>query len=278
MEHRNWWEQGRKQQNEETSFPNDQPRKENILDGRTQSGSRLNSLLCHNHQRFIIFSVLSSSWLIQGIGGQSSPPPLPHCHPRLLDFGVSLANSREDHQRLKLYFTCLRLIWCIFLCVYITTLLIGLGERSFKHAIVLSKRINFSARGRSRSPFLIQMMFTHYILRLVLFWPHPTPHICLKMPKCAIFITFWESQKKIHPKYGSTVKNLTLTFLPQIFLGVSIYVEGPTFHRRTSKLTVTVTITVTVTGVRWTFQELTKFGKNICQTKLINSLIFKRKN
>ena len=48
-------------------------------------------------------------------------------------------------------------------------------------------------------------------------------------------------------KYGSTVKNLTLTFLPQIFLGVSIYVEGPTFHLGTSKVTVTVTITVTVT-------------------------------
>ena len=64
---------------------------------------------------------------------------------------------------------------------------------------------------------------------------------------------------------GSTVKNLTLTFLPQIFLGVHIYVEGPTFHQGTSKLTVTVTITVTVTvtGVRWTFQELTKFHKII---------------
>ena len=66
-------------------------------------------------------------------------------------------------------------------------------------------------------------------------------------------------------KYGATVKNLTLTFLPAIFLGVPIYVEGPTFHRGTSKLTVTVTITVTVTvtGVRWTFQELTKFQKII---------------
>ena len=60
--------------------------------------------------------------------------------------------------------------------------------------------------------------------------------------------------KKITPKYGSTVKNLTLTFLPQFFLGVHIYVEGPTFHRGTSKLTVTVTITVT--GVPRTFQTL----------------------
>ena len=66
-------------------------------------------------------------------------------------------------------------------------------------------------------------------------------------------------------KYGSTVKNLTFTFLPAIFLGVPIYVEGPTFHRGTSKLTVTVTITVTVTvtGVRWTFQELKKIQKII---------------
>ena len=67
-------------------------------------------------------------------------------------------------------------------------------------------------------------------------------------------------------KYGSTVKNLTLTFLPQIFLGVSIYVEGPTFHRGTSKVTVTVTITVTVTVTRVprTFQEWAKIRKIIC--------------
>ena len=66
-------------------------------------------------------------------------------------------------------------------------------------------------------------------------------------------------------KYGSTVKNLTLTFLYQIFLGVSIYVEGPTFHRETSKLTVTVTITVTVTVTRVprTFQEWAKIRKII---------------
>ena len=71
--------------------------------------------------------------------------------------------------------------------------------------------------------------------------------------------------KKITPKYGSTVKNLILTFLPQFFLGVSIYVEGPTFHRGTSKVTVTVTITVTVTVTRVprTFQEWAKIRKII---------------
>ena len=39
------------------------------------------------------------------------------------------------------------------------------------------------------------------------------------------------------------LENFILTFLPPIFLGVSIYVEGPTFHQGTSKLTVTVTVT-----------------------------------
>ena len=62
-------------------------------------------------------------------------------------------------------------------------------------------------------------------------------------------------------KYGSTVKNLTLTFLPAIFLGVPIYVEGPTFHRGTSKLIVTVTITVAVTGVKKILSS--KIGQNL---------------
>ena len=63
-------------------------------------------------------------------------------------------------------------------------------------------------------------------------------------------------------KYGSTVKNLTLTFLPAIFLGVPIYVEGPTFHRGTSKLTVTVTIPVTVTVTGGDFLRSVPHTKN----------------
>ena len=37
-----------------------------------------------------------------------------------------------------------------------------------------------------------------YTLRSVLFRPHQPPHICLKIPKCAISITFRESQKKTY--------------------------------------------------------------------------------
>ena len=39
--------------------------------------------------------------------------------------------------------------------------------------------------------FLVQWSMTHYTLRSVFFRAHPTPPICLKMPKCAIFGTFW---------------------------------------------------------------------------------------
>ena len=35
--------------------------------------------------------------------------------------------------------------------------------------------------------FLIQLTLTHYTSRSVFFRAHPTPPICLKMPKCAIF-------------------------------------------------------------------------------------------
>ena len=52
------------------------------------------------------------------------------------------------------------------------------------------KKLISQPRGVQNPPFLIQMMLTHYTLRSVLFRPHQTPRICLKMPKCAIFITF----------------------------------------------------------------------------------------
>ena len=51
-------------------------------------------------------------------------------------------------------------------------------------------------------PNLTQGTLTQYILRLVIFRPHPTPPICLKMPKCAKFCTFGESHFKHTPKVG----------------------------------------------------------------------------
>ena len=51
-------------------------------------------------------------------------------------------------------------------------------------------------------PNLTQGTLTQYILRLVIFRPHLTPPICLKMPKCAKFCTFGESRFKHNPKVG----------------------------------------------------------------------------
>ena len=77
-------------------------------------------------------------------------------------------------------------------------------------------------------------------------------------------------QKEGPPTYAILSQNLVLSRFTRFMNGhhrastkVILLWEGPTFHRGTSKLTVTVTITVTVivTGVRWTFQELTKFQR-----------------
>ena len=54
---------------------------------------------------------------LQGIGEQDSPPDLPHLHPGLLDFRLDLANRWKPHPRwqcLKLYFSCVRILLCLF--------------------------------------------------------------------------------------------------------------------------------------------------------------------
>ena len=52
------------------------------------------------------------------------------------------------------------------------------------------------APGGPTAQFFLQLPLTHYILRSIFFWAHPTAPICLKMPKCAIFGTFWVSGEK----------------------------------------------------------------------------------
>ena len=143
---------------------------------------------------------------------------------------------------------------------------ICLGEQSIKDDDVLSEKINFSAPGGPKSTiFDTDDVDTLYFEVSIVSAPSDPPYMWKNGKMCYFYHFFGSQKKNIHPKYGSTVKNLTLTFLPQIFLGVSIYVEGPTFHRGTSKVTVTVTITVTVTVTRVprTFQEWAKIWKII---------------
>ena len=64
------------------------------------------------------------------------------------------------------------------------------------------KKIISQHRVVEKSPFLAWRTLTHNILMSVIFRSHLTPPICLKMPICAIFSTFWESHLKHTPKVG----------------------------------------------------------------------------
>ena len=79
-------------------------------------------------------------------------------------------------------------------------------------------------------------------------------------------------------KYGSTVKNLTLTFLLQFFLVFPIYVERPPLEWWTSKLivTVTLTVTVTVTGIPLTFWKLIKFRKIFFHIEIVKKYFWRK--
>ena len=83
----------------------------------------------------------------------------------------------------------------------------GRGSLFFRGAgrasLVLDpKKLISQPREVQNPPNLTQGTLTQYILRLVIFRPHPTPPICLKMPKCAKFCTFGESRFKHNPKVG----------------------------------------------------------------------------
>ena len=71
----------------------------------------------------------------------------------------------------------------------------------------------------AESPFFEEMIFTHKTLMPIFFWTPLTPPICLKMTKCAIFSTFWESHFKNTPKVGVHRENFNIGNLSQIFFG-----------------------------------------------------------
>ena len=81
------------------------------------------------------------------------------------------------------------------------------------------KKLISQPQGVQNPPFLIQMMLTHYTLRSVLFRPHQTPRICLKMPKCANFGLFWSFHFKDTPKVGVHREKFNIGNVAQIFFG-----------------------------------------------------------
>ena len=72
---------------------------------------------------------------------------------------------------------------------------------------------------------LLQWTLTHYILGSICFRTPPTPPICLKMPKCAIFSTFWVSGEKNHPKVVVYREKFNNGFFATNFFG-SLYIYG----------------------------------------------------
>ena len=63
--------------------------------------------------------------------------------------------------------------------------------------------------------FWLPWTMTHYILGSICFRTPMTPPICLKMPKCAKFSTFWLSHEKNHLQVGVHRENFLIGNLAQ---------------------------------------------------------------
>ena len=81
------------------------------------------------------------------------------------------------------------------------------------------KKLISQPRVVEKSPFLAWRTLTHNILMSVIFRTHLTPPICLKMPICAIFSTFWESHLKYTPKVGVHREKFNIGNVAQNFFG-----------------------------------------------------------
>ena len=86
-------------------------------------------------------------------------------------------------------------------------------------AMFCLKKLISQPRVVEKSPFLAWRTLTHNILMSVIFRSHLTPPICLKMPICAIFSTFWESHLKHTPKVGVHREKFNIGNVAQIFFG-----------------------------------------------------------
>ena len=100
-----------------------------------------------------------------------------------------------------------------------TILYISLGVRSIEHCNVLGEKINFSVHSARRIAIFWRDDLYPLNINANLFWTPLTPPICLKMTKCAIFSTFWESHFKNTPKVGVHSENFNIGNLSQIFFG-----------------------------------------------------------
>ena len=93
------------------------------------------------------------------------------------------------------------------------------SDKLFRYGDFLSEKNIVGPQEGQYPQFLLQLPLTHYILRSTFFRTPPTPPICLKMPICAIFSTFWESHLKYTPKVGVHREKFNIGNVAQIFFG-----------------------------------------------------------
>ena len=99
------------------------------------------------------------------------------------------------------------------------SLRLGLGVRSIQHCNVLSEKINFSAHSARRAAIFWTDHLDPLNFNVFFFRDSPTPPLCLKMAKCAIFSHFWESHFESIPKVGVHREKFYIGNLSQIFFG-----------------------------------------------------------
>ena len=96
---------------------------------------------------------------------------------------------------------------------------ICLGARSIKHCNVLSEKINFSAHSARRAAIFWTDHLDPLNFNVFFFRDSPTPLLCLKMAKCAIFSHFWESHVESIPKLGVHREKFYIRNFSQNFFG-----------------------------------------------------------
>ena len=93
----------------------------------------------------------------------------------------------------------------------------------FHHYVSVHSQSNMTMFCPKKSIFQPRVVewrtLTHNILMSVIFRSHLTPPICLKMPICAIFSTFWESHLKYTPKVGVHREKFNIGNVAQNFFG-----------------------------------------------------------
>ena len=111
------------------------------------------------------------------------------------------ANSYWSHKFFLFYFH--------FFCKYLGASVIGFSSKD-----IFWKNYFGAPRGPNLMIFGI-MVHDPLYFEVGTFRDQPTPPICLKMPKCAKFSTFWESREKNHLQVGVHRENFLIGNLAQ---------------------------------------------------------------